>query len=253
MKFLNPLADMMLFLTVLLLCVACGGGDSTGTSGSNAQSVQNGEASPGPPGGLAESGELPDSFEEFLVSEMRFLGVAEDDDQLESLGLMLKMFPFEDSPPEASAWQEEQTRMDEVFQDWIRDNLPEALKALEGEPSTAVPFYNEIIRITDEGMERRFLHKTDPEYRETVLRVVGHASREPIGGLSDLNWDGYHWLPYALHALDMSELDEGQRDMLRVHIAGIFSYMHLKSDERDFFLLAASQLRRDFADFVQDQ
>ena len=252
----NRLTITISLLPALLICLACGGDTTSGSNGGNALPSAFDQGSSSETGLSGPPGALPESIEEWLLAEAIYGGgEIEDKEQFEeSFGLILDITGArEGDSTEALAWHEEQARIDAAFQGWIREKLPDALKALEDDPSTAVPFYNEIIRITNEGMEQRFIHETDPEYRATVLRVVGQAAREPIGGFSDLDWDGFHWLLHALHALDVSELEEEQRDMLRVHIAGIFSYVHLKSDERDFFLLAASQLRRDFADFVQDE
>lgn len=243
-----------LFLAAFGVCIACGRDTTKGGNGEHAPPFA-------PDQGLPSETDLsdsfaapPDSVEELLLAEMLYWGEVEDKEQFdESFGLIMEMTGVRDrDSAQASAWHGEQARLDAAFQGWIRENMPDALMALAEDPSTATPFYNEIIRITDERMEQHFLHETNPEYRETVLRLVSQATREPIGGLSGLDWDGLHWLLHALHAVDVSELEEKQRGMLRVHIAGIFSYVHLKADERDFFPLVASQLRRDFAAFVRD-
>lgn len=226
------LTSTISLLSVLLVCLACGRDTTSASDGKNTPPI---------PVGQDSSSEVEEMEIESLEYLLEMSGVGEESST-------------EDSPRRyEEPWYEEQRRMNVAFQDWVQENLPDALKALEDEPSTAVPFYNDIIRITDESMEHRVVHKTDPEYRETVLRVVGQATREPIGSLSDLDWDGFSWLLHALRALDVSELDEEQLDMLRVHIAGMFSYVHLKWEKQDMFPVWASMLRREFADFVQDQ
>lgn len=179
----------------------------------------------------------------------------ESEDFSSILGTMMGV--GEEGVAEGSQWQDRQMEENDSFDLWIRENLPRSLETTRERRSASASIYNDLVQLALDGIDREgFRIHESVDYRDAKYDMIRELAKEPVGDLSGMDLDPDRVLLlilYSFQHLDVSELTDQERDALRVHLAGLFHFLHSRADEHPSLKTVAGSLRREFATFIKGE